>query len=264
MIHFLQHCTAEEGWPLKKKTRRWRALLLPVQLALGAVMLVSAFNLGRILWGYRASAGRYEAIRQSVAAPAASGASSAEERPRVDMERLVEQYPDAVGWLYCEGTPIDHPVMQAEDNDYYLRRLPDGTHSAGGSLFLDWRCPGDFSGGLSVLYGHNMRDGSMFACLARYMDQEWCDAHPLLELQTPESGLTLQVAYAFTIAAGEWVDRGFGSAENRSQLVEYAAAHSPVSGVSLTGEEPLAALLTCTSRSDEERHVVLCALRRPL
>lgn len=245
---------------MKKKTRRSRALLL-VQLALGAVVLVSAFNLGRILWGYRESAGKYDAIRQSVAAPAAPGTSSPEEQPRVDMERLVEQYPDAVGWLYCEGTPIDYPVMQAEDNDYYLRRLPDGTHSTGGSLFLDWRCPGDFSGGLSILYGHNMHDGSMFACLASYMDQEWCDAHPLLELQTPECGLTLQVACAFTITAGEWVDRGFDSAENRPQLVEYAAAHSPVSGVSLTGEEPLAALLTCTNRSDEERYVVLCAVR---
>lgn len=256
---------------MKHKTRRSRVLLL-IQLVLAAVMLVSALNIIRILWGYRESAGRYDEIRRSVAAAPASlpedpsedappVAAAPQERTEVDMERLVEQYPDAVGWLYCEDTPIDYPVMQAADNDYYLRRLPDGTRSTGGSLFLDWRCPGDFSGGLSILYGHNMHDGSMFACLANYTRQDWCDAHPLLELKTPEEDLTLQVAYAFTITAGEWVEQGFDNAENRFLLVEYAAAHSPISGVSLTGEEPLAALLTCTNRSDEERYVVLCAVR---
>ena len=247
---------------MKEKKTRSR-LLRALQLALGAMVLVSAFNVGRILWGYRQSAGAYDTIRQSVAAPApasppSSPSAQAPARPAVDMELLSRQYPDAVGWLYCEGTPIDYPVMQAADNDYYLHRLPDGSWNTGGSLFLDWRCAEDLSDGLSVVYGHNMRDGSMFACLANYMEQDWCDAHPVLELQTPGGTRQLRFASAFTITAGEWAERGFDSPGNRPELVEYAAAHSPAAGVALTGDEPLAVLLTCTNRADEERWVVLC------
>lgn len=239
-----------------------KGLLLLLRFALAALVVVSAVNIGRILWGYRQSAGRYDAIRQEVAAPApADSAGEADEPAPVDMEKLTELYSGAVGWLRCEDTPIDYPVMQAADNDYYLRRLPDGTRSTGGSLFLDWRCAKDFSDDLFIVYGHNMHDGSMFACLANYAEQDWCDAHPTLELQTDGGARTLHVAYAFSITTGEWAELGFDRAENRSQLVEYAAARSAVSGAPLTGQEPLAVLLTCTNRADEERWAVLCAVR---
>ena len=58
----------------------------------------------------------------------------------VAFEKLTAEYPDTVGWLYCEGTPINYPVVQSKDNLRYLRRLPDGRYNAAGSLFADYRC----------------------------------------------------------------------------------------------------------------------------
>ena len=98
---------------MKEKKTRSR-LLRALQLALGAMVLVSAFNVGRILWGYRQSAGAYDTIRQSVAAPAPSSAPSspgaqAPARPAVDMELLTRQYPDAVGWRTARARPSTIP-----------------------------------------------------------------------------------------------------------------------------------------------------------
>lgn len=62
----------------------------------------------------------------------------------VDFEVLWETNEDVVGWIYCEDTPINLPLVQAEDNDYYLRRLIDGTWNSSGALFVDYRNAGDF------------------------------------------------------------------------------------------------------------------------
>ena len=73
------------------------------------------------------------------------------------------EHSDSVAWLYIPGTNIDYPVMQSGDNDYYTRRAADGSYLYAGSLFMDYRCSSDFSDFNSVIYGHNMGNGTMFA-----------------------------------------------------------------------------------------------------
>ena len=75
----------------------------------------------------------------------------------VDFEALQGENPDIIGWLYCEGTPINYPIVQSEDNSYYLRRLTDGSYNANGTLFLDYRCARDFTDFNCVVYGHRMK-----------------------------------------------------------------------------------------------------------
>lgn len=240
----------------KNKSGRW--LLVP-ELLLAAVILFCLGKIGYTLWQYRQGAAGYEAIRAQVTAPADSSDPAAP-ADGVDFASLLARYPDAVAWLRCDGTDLDYPVMQAADNDYYLRRLPDGTWNMSGSLFLDYRCAADFSDAVSVIYGHNMNDGSMLACLENYNDQSWYDAHPALELATPEADCTLPVLYGFEIPAQEWVDREFDT--HPGALTEYAAAHTTFTGTAAwDGSSPLLALLTCTSHDDQVRYVVLCQLQ---
>lgn len=75
---------------------------------------------------------------------------------------------DIVGWLTMEGTRIDYPFVQVGDNDYYLRRDINETFAYAGTIFMDYRCAMDFSDFATVLYGHNMKNGSMFFDLQRY------------------------------------------------------------------------------------------------
>ena len=74
-----------------------------------------------------------------------------------DFDELQSKNPDIIAWLYSEDTPINYPVVQADDNSYYLRRLTDGSYNTNGTLFLDYRCAPDFSGFNSVIYGHRMK-----------------------------------------------------------------------------------------------------------
>ena len=104
----------------------------------------------------------------------------------VDFEGLSQMNPDITGWLYIEGTKISYPVVQAYDNNYYLRRMFDGTRNNAGCLFMDEECNGDFSEYNSIIYGHNMRNGSMFADLVKFKDQEFFEEHPVGYLLTPD------------------------------------------------------------------------------
>lgn len=105
--------------------------------------------------------------------------------PEVDFELLSSINPDVVGWIYVEGTNINYPVVQAEDNKTYLRRMFDGKYNNAGCIFLDYRCEGDFSDQHSIIYGHHMGNGSMFADLVKYKKQSFYDEHPTALLVTP-------------------------------------------------------------------------------
>lgn len=246
----------------KRKSARYTSPLLVLELALAGVMLFCLGRIGYALLQYRKGNDRYETIRTQVTAPAGQDDTTREGSPGIDFAALQAQYPDAAAWLRCADTAIDYPVMQADDNDYYLRRLPDGTWNMSGSLFLDYRCSADFSDPVSMVYGHNMNDGSMFACLENYTDQSWYDTHPTLELATPDAAYTLPVLYGFEISAQEWLARQFDTGADPDALVEYAAAHTTfVSDAAWDGSTPLLALLTCTSHDDRVRYVVLCPLQ---
>ena len=77
--------------------------------------------------------------------------------PQVDFSQLAQINPDIVGWIYIEGTKINYPVVQAENNRYYMSRLFDGSYNASGCIFLDCRSSSDFSDRHSIIYGHHRR-----------------------------------------------------------------------------------------------------------
>ena len=88
-------------------------------------------------------------------------------------------------------------MTQAEDNDYYLRHLYDGTYNKAGCLFADYENKKDFSDRNTIIYGHNMRDGSMFASLNEYKEQSYYDSHPQMYLVTPDGGYLCDIFAAF-------------------------------------------------------------------
>ena len=106
--------------------------------------------------------------------------------PTVDFEALEEINDNVIGWIILEGTPINYPVVQGEDNDFYLRHLFDGRWNPSGSIFLDYLNSPRFTDHHTIIYGHNMQDGSMFAAIESYMYQEFYDNHPYIFLITPE------------------------------------------------------------------------------
>lgn len=105
---------------------------------------------------------------------------------QIDFVSLQAVNSDVVGWIYCEGTPINYPVLEGENNDVYLHHTYEGTYSLAGSIFADAANRAFFSDSNTIIYGHHMKDGSMFASLEKWADQEFYEEHPVMWLFTPK------------------------------------------------------------------------------
>ena len=84
---------------------------------------------------------------------------------------------EIIGWIYSDGTPINYPIVQTTNNEYYLRRLIDGTYNQAGSIFMDYKNSSDFSDYNTIIYGHNMKNDSMFGTLTSYESQDYYNEH---------------------------------------------------------------------------------------
>ena len=102
-------------------------------------------------------------------------------------QSLNNAYPDVIGWLYIPDTSINYPIMQGNDNDFYLYHAYDGSYLNAGSVFLDHRCENRFMNPINIVYGHNMGNGSMFAGLLKFADSAYFDSHRHGWIATPET-----------------------------------------------------------------------------
>lgn len=118
----------------------------------------------------------------------------------IDFETLRDINPDIVGWIKIPGTRIDYPVVQGKDNEEYLHKTFSKKQNRSGSVFLDVNCKKDFSSDNSVIYGHHMKDGSMFAELVKFRDPAFVKRHKRILLYLPEKTLSLSVVSAYATA----------------------------------------------------------------
>lgn len=124
--------------------------------------------------------------------------------PQVDFEQLAQINPDVVGWIYIKDTNINYPIVQGENNDYYLKRLFDGTYNSAGCIFLDAACKSDFSGKHSIIYGHHMKNQTMFADLMKYKNQIFFEEHPEGMLITPTAYYRIRFFSGYV--SNNWTD----------------------------------------------------------
>ena len=116
----------------------------------------------------------------------------------VKFDELIERNSDAYSWIYIPNTNISLPVMQsAEDDNFYLEHDIDKNYKFAGCIYSQSKNKKDYSDRVTVLYGHNMADGSMFANLHYYMDDEFFDTHRYIYIYTPDRRLTYEVVSAY-------------------------------------------------------------------
>ena len=115
----------------------------------------------------------------------------------VDFAELQENTnEDIYAWVYIPDTKIDYPVLQhPADNTYYLNYNLDGSKGYPGCIYTEDYNAKDFSDPVTVMYGHNMKNGSMFAGLHRYGDSQYMEEHPYVYVYT-EDGLLVYEIFA--------------------------------------------------------------------
>lgn len=181
----------------------------------------------------------------------------------ISFEDLLGKYPDVIGWIYCEGTPIDYPIVKGTDNDYYLKRMYNGSYNGNGSIFMDYRNQSNFSDWNNIIYGHNMDNGSMFGALVKYRKQNFYEAHPVMYLSTPDKEYQIDLIGGYVTPADDIVTYSFPSDQDgRDKILEQVYRSSSfVSGVEVLEGEKLITLSTCTYEYDDARYVVVGVLR---
>ena len=123
------------------------------------------------------------------------------------IESLIAENSDCIGWLRISGTKIDYPVMQTKGNpQYYLRRDFNKQYSYMGTPFMDSRCDINYDNNL-IVYGHNMKDGKMFADLLRYKDKEYCKLHNIINFIIPNEVQKYEVVAVCKVKSDdEWYE----------------------------------------------------------
>lgn len=102
----------------------------------------------------------------------------------IDFASLTEINSDVIGWLEMEAIDISYPLVQGTDNNYYLHRTIQKTDNFAGTIFLDFQNHSNFGDRNNILYGHNMKNGSMFGMLKKYREQETYDKSPYFWIYT--------------------------------------------------------------------------------
>lgn len=103
---------------------------------------------------------------------------------RIDFNALLALNPETVGWVQIEGTPLDYPVAQTNNNDYYLSHNFLKEESFEGAIFQDYLCNTTTTRN-HILYGHYMSDDSMFGSLWKYQEETYFKQHPMIQFDQP-------------------------------------------------------------------------------
>lgn len=104
----------------------------------------------------------------------------------VDFKALREKNPDTVGWLYVGSCGISYPIVQGEDNDYYMNHTFEGTVNSSGAIIMDYRDDKYLKDWNTFIYGHNMKNGSMFGSLKKLLkDETLYDSDPYIYIYLP-------------------------------------------------------------------------------
>ena len=180
--------------------------------------------------------------------------------PLVDFEALKQVNSAVLGWIYIEGTAINYPIVQGTDNDYYLTRLVDGTTNSSGSIFMDYRNAPDFSDYHTIIYGHNMKNGTMFADVTEYKKASFYEAHFVGMIMTPQENFQVEVigGYVADLWDPAW-NLHFETEKERQDWLRDAMARSDVGGdYVVEGGERIITLSTCSYEFDDARFVLIC------
>ena len=181
-----------------------------------------------------------------------------EQRLEVDFTKLEKVNPDIMGWIFSPGTVINYPIVQGTDNDYYLNHLFNNKSSKTGSIFMDCINAVDFSDNNTVIYGHHMKNGSMFASIDKYKKQSYYNQHPYMYICTPEQDYRLELfsGYITEYDSDTYIIR-FASKDEFQQYLDNVIAKSTFkSSIEVTTEDTIVTLSTCAYDFDNARYVV--------
>ena len=231
------------------------------------ILIYSGYRLFSIFSEYHKGRAQYEKTAEQYMTKKEDqegGSQDAEEIEKapieIDFDSLLKENPDVAGWIYCPDTIIDYPVMHGKDNDLYLHHMINKEYNFAGCIFEDYRNERGQKDPATILYGHNMNDGSMFAALRRYTEQEYYDEHPTMYYLTPTQNYRLDLICCFVARDRDPVYSLFQTPlEMREYLlgVQDKSTFEAKKKYDLSTVNRIIVLSTCTNDVNDARYIVI-------
>ena len=182
-----------------------------------------------------------------------------------NFDELKAQNSDVCGWITIYGTHVDYPVVQSEDNSTYLMRNPRGEYSLSGSIFMDYMNQKDFSDFNTIIYGHHMDGGAMFGDFDRYLDPSFADSHLYGNVFTNGKDYGLELFAFLELDAyntGLYVTPVQEVSRKEQYLQEIEDTALWYRQISLSTEDRLVVMSTCTENITNGRHILIGKLSK--
>ena len=242
-------------------------------IVLAGVLVFSGYQVFSVLKEYQQADTHYETVQQEfveVVTTTTTTVTNTEQQKeeaedkslapiRVDFPGLLSRNEDVVGWLYCPDTVVNYPVVQADDNDAYLHADLSGGYLRSGTLFVE--CENDPQPMVQnnyIVYGHSMKNGSMFGVLLKYKKQSFYDEHPVWYYLTPDQDYRIELIAGTVVKTHRDIFtpilNDVAMAKELSVLKELSTFKSEVS---YGDEDAFITLSTCSYEFDNARYVVV-------
>ena len=178
----------------------------------------------------------------------------------IDFAPLLATNPDTIGWIRVPDTKIDYPIVQSPDNQYYLHKDFEGKDSVYGTIYLDADSKSDFSGWNNPIYGHHMKDGSMFKDVVKFKDQDFFENHRYFEIYTPERTIHLKTLGCYYSDSNGIVRKtSFKSQASFDKWVSERLAPCSFAEVPEQPFDSMFVLVTCSYEQNDARTLLFAA-----
>jgi sortase B len=180
---------------------------------------------------------------------------------QLNIEALKEINDEVIGWIMIPDSEVSYPLIQGADNSYYLERTWKKEKSAVGSIFLECQVSKDLSDFNTIIYGHKMRNGSMFGSLEQYKEETYWREHPRVYIVSGQEVHRYEIYAVYEAGVRDLTYHlKIEDPEKKEEFIRFGKEHSVIdTGIEPTARDRIITLSTCTGRGYRTRWVVQAA-----
>lgn len=209
------------------------------------------------LYGYYRS---YKKAKDTYSKIAKENVKISKNERKIDFKKLKSQNQDIAGWIYIRGTTIDYPIVQGKDNEEYLHQDFNKKKSSSGTIFLDNNCKKDFTSDNNIIYGHHMKNGTMFAQLLKFREKSFLKKYNEIMIFTPDRTIHLKVISAYAQKAQNKIPVTFANDKQKKAYIKKIESMSEQTiKTSRINDSHIYTFVTCSYEGEDNRTYVHAA-----
>lgn len=246
--------------------KKGNKVLIFLIICLLIVFVAAAGKLIHVYLKYQKGEQTYEQLKEYAKEPQESTEKEPEQSEesdeetylQIDFAGLKDINLDVAAWIHIPALDISYPVVRGEDNSFYLTHLFSGEYNINGSIFVDYHNQPDFTDQNTIVYGHNMKNGSMFGTLDEYNNPKVFEQHPVFYIYVPGKILEYRI---FSCYAGRTGSEGyiyrFPEKDDFQKFLDTVSSYAAYdTGTELVVTDRVVTLSTCVNSNRNYRYLV--------